>query len=225
VIAVKASMTIQIVRYRSCVLLLAHTPEPVGRLETLVSEGRFNYYVGVGWKLPEVWPHPDGLVLPAGDVTETDGNSAEPFDNVRNSGECAMGHHADMNSPNVLDTQGPNLSNRSQNFLDVTLVPMGRESGGSKSPSAQRVKRVREYLGYSSQKEFSDFLGISRKRWNNVENGFPLSKDIANILCRKVPGLTLDYLYNGSLSGLPHAMAQALGNFAPPLRGTTSPVS
>lgn len=136
-----------------------------------------------------------------------------------------MSDHAGINSPNVLDNQEPNLSNRRQNYLDVTLVPMGRESGGSKSPSAQRVKRLREYLGYQSQAGFAVFLDISRKRWNNVENGFPISKDIANILCRKVPGLTLDYLHNGNLSGLPYALAQALGNFAPPRKGTTTPVS
>ena len=135
-----------------------------------------------------------------------------------------MSNHDDMNSPNVLDMQEPNLSDRNPNYLEVTLVPMARESGGKKSPSAQRVKRLREHLGYDSQIGFARFLGVSRKRWNNVENGYPISKDIANIICRKVPGMTTDYLYNGSLAGLPFILIQALSDETT-RSGHTSPVS
>lgn len=87
---------------------------------------------------------------------------------------------------------------------------MGKESGGRKSLTAQRVRRLREHLGYRTAKAFADDLGISEKRWNNVENGYPISRDVADRIRKLVPGITLDYLWNGTKSGLPFALIQAL---------------
>lgn len=98
---------------------------------------------------------------------------------------------------------------------------MSKESGGKKSPSAQRVRRLREHLGYTRAKDFARLLGISEKRWNNVENGYPISRDVATLICRKIPGMTIDYLYNGSLLGLPFALSQALSE--PPSKELSPP--
>ena len=47
------------------------------------------------------------------------------------------------------------------------------------------------------------WLDISPQRWSGYENNKPLSLDMANKLCRMVPGLTLDWLYLGKASALP----------------------
>lgn len=74
-----------------------------------------------------------------------------------------------------------------------------------------RLKRLREAQGYTSQAAFAALLGISPPRWNNIEKGLPLSREIAFKLVQKVPGLTLDWLYFGKPDGMPIELARRLG--------------
>jgi transcriptional regulator with XRE-family HTH domain len=67
---------------------------------------------------------------------------------------------------------------------------------------SQRLKRLREVTRPGSQTRFAQELGISLARWNNFERGSPLSIEIAQKLVRIIPGLTLDWLYNGERRGL-----------------------
>jgi hypothetical protein len=54
---------------------------------------------------------------------------------------------------------------------------------------------------------------VSRRRWNNLENGYPLSKEFALLLVRRMSGLSLDWLYFGRTDGLSDGMGQRLGEF------------
>jgi DNA-binding XRE family transcriptional regulator len=67
---------------------------------------------------------------------------------------------------------------------------------------AQRLKRLREISANATQTAFAKSLDISLARWNNFENGYPLSIEIAQRLVRITPGLSLDWLYNGERRGL-----------------------
>lgn len=82
---------------------------------------------------------------------------------------------------------------------------------GKNSPTARRMRLLRESLGYDTALAFSAFLGVSAQRWGNVETGMPLSNALALLLVKKVPGLTLDWLYLGKPDGLPFEMARKLG--------------
>lgn len=86
---------------------------------------------------------------------------------------------------------------------------------GKDDPIARRVRHLRETLGYESPGAFAAVLGYSPQRWGNVENGLPLSRDIAFKLVQIVPGLTLDWLYFGKPDGLPLELARRLGEFPP----------
>lgn len=67
--------------------------------------------------------------------------------------------------------------------------------GGKDSKQAKRMRRLREVLGYAeSCKAFAEKLEVSEQRWNNVENGYPISKDLAIIVARKFPWVTTDWL-------------------------------
>jgi hypothetical protein len=66
-------------------------------------------------------------------------------------------------------------------------------------------------MEYESPGAFAAFLGYSAQRWGNVENGHPLSRDIAFKLVQMCPGLTLDWLYFGKPDGLPLELARRLG--------------
>jgi transcriptional regulator with XRE-family HTH domain len=73
-----------------------------------------------------------------------------------------------------------------------------------------RVKRLRLALGFTQQQDMADKLGISFNRWNNVERGLTLGIDLAKLICRKFPGVTLDWLYFGHEAGLTQAMKDKL---------------
>ena len=86
---------------------------------------------------------------------------------------------------------------------------------GKDDPVAQRAIRLREAMGYDSPSTFAALLGYSAQRWGNVENGLPLSRDVAFKLVQTVPGLTLDWLYFGKPDGLPMELARRLGEMPP----------
>jgi hypothetical protein len=66
------------------------------------------------------------------------------------------------------------------------------------------------FNGRGGQQAFANFLGVDRGRWNNVECGAPLSKEMALRIVRKFPGVTLDWLFLGRMEGLTAEMARAL---------------
>ena len=84
---------------------------------------------------------------------------------------------------------------------------------------AQRLSTLRRVISGESQTAFAARIGVEVKRWNNFERGLPLSKEIAITLVRKIPGLTLDWLYLGVESGLPIALQRELAEAA---KGLTS---
>ena len=88
---------------------------------------------------------------------------------------------------------------------------------------AERLKRLREMLGFTESSTFAvQFMGISPQRWNMYENGTPLSRQITIQLVRAVPGLTSDWLYFGVPDGLPVRLARDLGELGPPGKRTTA---
>ncbi|MBM7482643.1 hypothetical protein ACVWWI_004044 [Bradyrhizobium sp. USDA 3686] len=50
---------------------------------------------------------------------------------------------------------------------------------------------------------FCKRIGIEVRRWNNFERGMPLSKSVGILLVQNIPGLTLDWLFQGKADGLP----------------------
>ena len=78
---------------------------------------------------------------------------------------------------------------------------------------SKRARRLREAMGFNGrgdQQKFAELLGVDRGRWNNVECGAPLSKEMALRIVRKFPGVTLDWLFLGRTDGLTAEMALAL---------------
>jgi hypothetical protein len=72
------------------------------------------------------------------------------------------------------------------------------------SDESKRARRLREAMGFNErggQQAFANFLGVERGRWNNVEYGAPLGKEMAVRIVRKFPGVTLDWLILGRTGG------------------------
>ena len=59
----------------------------------------------------------------------------------------------------------------------------------------------REIFG-DNQTEFSQRIGIEYKRWSNLERGYPMSRDLAWLLHKRLPGVSTDWFWFGKMDGL-----------------------
>jgi hypothetical protein len=77
---------------------------------------------------------------------------------------------------------------------------------------ARRMRRLRLVMGYNVAAKFAtEFLEMSPQRWNNFERGVqPISNTVADMLIRKIPGLTSDWLRYGNPNGLSVQMHRQL---------------
>src|SRR5262249_801563 len=84
-------------------------------------------------------------------------------------------------------------------------------SGGRNNPVAKRLRHLRAvFSGDDNGARLARRVGMSYPRWNNFENGFPLSLEAAHLLVKAVPGLTLDYLFYGHDAGCRSRCSAAL---------------
>lgn len=111
---------------------------------------------------------------------------------------------------------------RNLNFGHVPAMATP-ESGGRDAPHAVRLRTVRAIEGYELQRAFAEYLGVSPSRLNNIENGMPLSIDVAQKIVAKFPVYTLDWLYNGKEDGLSAATRQAIREAAGAGKATRTP--
>jgi len=61
-----------------------------------------------------------------------------------------------------------------------------------------------------TQTAFAAKVGLDVKRWNNYLRGWPLPQDAALILIKAIPGITYQWLWHGSLDGVPMALQTEL---------------
>ena len=88
--------------------------------------------------------------------------------------------------------------------------PIGM-AGGKKTPEkiecGKRLQATREALGFQTLREFAKFLDVGEDRYSKWENGVNyMPVEYAKQLKRK-KNVTLEWLYDGDPSGLPHSLA------------------
>ncbi|MCD0415715.1 hypothetical protein LOC51_00675 [Rubrivivax sp. JA1024] len=93
------------------------------------------------------------------------------------------------------------------------IAPEEDELSAGQAGQADRLKLLRRTLGYETAISFAAFLGLGYTTYHPFEKGQPLSREAAFRLVRKIPGLTLDWLYFGKPDGLPLEFARKLGVF------------
>ena len=85
-----------------------------------------------------------------------------------------------------------------------------KEKGGKWAPHAVRLRVLRCALFGDNSSAFARRLGVIGQRINNMENGFPLSIDVANKIRFIAPWITLDWLYHGVELAVPMDMLTRL---------------
>ena len=64
-----------------------------------------------------------------------------------------------------------------------------------------RIRVLRRLVGMN-QTQFADWLGIAYKKWNHYERGYPVSRETAFLLHRKIYWFSTDWLWHGDTKGL-----------------------
>src|SRR3954468_21913142 len=82
------------------------------------------------------------------------------------------------------------------------MAAMIRESGGRHSPGAKGLRLLRKAEGFDNSSVWARRMGLTLPQLSNFENGVPLSLNAAKSMVRRVPGLTLDWLFFGREEGL-----------------------
>lgn len=88
-----------------------------------------------------------------------------------------------------------------------------RETGGRFAPTAIRMRAIRRASPYTTPAAFSQFLGISVSRLSNVENGFPISRGLQDIIVAKMNWISRSYLVDGDQNSMTGHSLQRLAPF------------
>jgi transcriptional regulator with XRE-family HTH domain len=110
-----------------------------------------------------------------------------------------------------LNLQAPNSFDTKKLEIEAASLPMGTtETGGRFASTAIRMRAVRRASAYPERKDFAEFLGITIPRLSNIENGFPISRDVQDRVIAKLPWVSRDWLVDGNEGGLTVATLQRL---------------
>lgn len=66
----------------------------------------------------------------------------------------------------------------------------------------RRLKVMRMIISGENQEQFANRIGIEPKRWNNYEQGYPISREVALMLLHKCPQVSIEWLWLGTKRGL-----------------------
>lgn len=107
-----------------------------------------------------------------------------------------------MNNPNFLDTQHPNLIGSKKFGGDPLSPPMANAGTDGDEDVALRCRVLTRLYAQDNSSQFAADIGISSTRWNGIENSGALSRDVARLITRQYPEVSLDWLYRGKDDGL-----------------------
>lgn len=98
-------------------------------------------------------------------------------------------------------------------FKVQLFAGMKKFSDSSLTRIGERIRVLREALGYSNASQFAAFVGWSSQQLSNYENGQKRPEvNMAILLCSRT-GATLDYIYRGEFAGLPMQLAVKIQDF------------
>lgn len=127
---------------------------------------------------------------------------------------------------NSLNLQASNSFVTKKFELGAMSGPMGsKETGGRFAPTAIRMRVIRRASGRPTPELFCEFLGISRSRLSNVENGTPIGRGLQDIIVAKMPWVSRSYLMDGNEDALTGFTLQKLAPLVAEESDTTAPRS
>jgi transcriptional regulator with XRE-family HTH domain len=74
----------------------------------------------------------------------------------------------------------------------------------------RRLRILRQIISGENQQDFADRLGIGMMRWNNYERGYPVPREVAFILMKKFPGISVEWIWFGMTGNLSEHYAKRI---------------
>lgn len=110
--------------------------------------------------------------------------------------------------------EAPKLFRGKKTWNSPVSRQMAKDSDTLDNLAIARRLRVLRYSvaggDQGAQSRFAIQMKVEPKRWNNYERGYPLPRDMAVHLVRRVPGLTTDWLWLGIEDGMPGRLQREL---------------
>lgn len=78
----------------------------------------------------------------------------------------------------------------------------GKAEGFDVEAYRRRIRILREIVSGDNQIEFVKRLGIDYKRWSNYERGYPIPREVAFLLRKKFPGMSIEWIWFGTKDSL-----------------------
>lgn len=78
----------------------------------------------------------------------------------------------------------------------------GKAEGFDVEGYRRRLRILREIISGENQSDFVKKLGVEFKRWNNYERGYPVPREVAFLLHKKFPGMSIEWIWFGAKRGL-----------------------
>lgn len=178
-------------------LILSHAPERGWRRQVAGAERFDDCHLSSPGELPEGLPHRDRFWLGAGQFADG-AVSAQLVDDLANGLKLMHGSKI----PKLFGSTSPKSISWQRYLDDGKVPPMAGGRPDSNEAVSERLRLLRQVVSGESQTAFSARIGIDPKRWNNFERGMPLSKEVAILLVKKFPDVTLDWIYLGNENGL-----------------------
>jgi hypothetical protein len=100
-----------------------------------------------------------------------------------------------------------------------------QETGGRFTATAIRMRAARRASAFPDRKRFAEFLGITASRLSNIENGYPLSRDIQDRVINMLPWISRSWLVDGDEASLTGTALQRLAPLVAEESDTTTPRS
>jgi hypothetical protein len=131
---------------------------------------------------------------------------------------------------NSLKLQAPNSLDIKKFEIGAPSRPMSkkksyRQKGGYFADTAVRVRALRRASQWPDRPMFSKNIGISEGTRANIENGLPLSNLTIDLILRKLPWISSDWLRAGREDGLSTTVVQRLAPLLAEESDTTRPRS
>ncbi len=82
----------------------------------------------------------------------------------------------------------------------------------------ERLVAIRDYLGLTPA-DMAAEIRVGYTTWKNYEHGWPVPAPIARRIRARVPGMTLDWIYEADASKMDHDLQIALGALPKPSGG------
>jgi DNA-binding XRE family transcriptional regulator len=73
-----------------------------------------------------------------------------------------------------------------------------------------RLRLLREIISGENQMDFAKRLGIPFKRWSNYERGYPVPRETAFLICKKFPGMSVEWIWWGWTGNLSENYAKKI---------------